>query len=83
MTITSCNEYYLAFLIGTTDFENILPIKLDDEDVNSTDVRLFTTNDELTLEYDETVILKFTPDRASLIPGVERAGELHCNCVYH
>ena len=41
----------------------------------STDIRLFTINDEITLEYDDTVILRFTPDSPLLIPGVESEGE--------
>ena len=36
----------------------------------STDIRLFTLNDELTLEYDDKVLLRFTPASAILIPGL-------------
>ena len=36
----------------------------------STDIRLFTLNDELTLEYDDKVLLKFTPAQATLIPSL-------------
>ena len=44
---------------------------------NSTDIRLFTTNDEVTLEYEDTVILRFTPQISALdlVKSVEGAGE--------
>ena len=38
---------------------------------NSVEIRLFTINDETTLEYDDRVILTFTPDNPLLIPGLE------------
>ena len=41
----------------------------------SADICLFTTNDEITLEYDDTVILTFTPDNPHLLFGIERDGE--------
>ena len=40
--------------------------------VNEAEIRLFTRNDETTLEYDDSVILTFTP---VLIPGLEAEGE--------
>ena len=43
--------------------------------VNETEIRLFTSNDEITLEYDDRVILSFTPDNPGLITGLETAGE--------
>ena len=39
------------------------------------EMRLFTLSDEVTLEYDDTVILRFTPDSDSLIFGVNGRGE--------
>ena len=57
--------------IESTDFENLQPISFE----TSADIRLFTTDDNITLEYDDTVILRFTPDNSSFIPGVEGAGE--------
>ena len=61
----------LSLLIGSSDFEDLQPITLN----NNAMVRLFTTNDGVTLEYDDTVILRFTPDNPAFIPGVEGAGE--------
>ena len=40
-----------------------------------TEIRLFTHNDEITLEYNDNVILMFTPDNDTLIPGIEDVGE--------
>ena len=48
------------------------PIDVED---NMAEIRLFTTNDEVTLEYNDTVILRFTPGSDRLIPGVESFGE--------
>ena len=39
------------------------------------EIRLFTSNDETTLEYDDSVILTFTPDNPALITGLEAQGE--------
>ena len=43
--------------------------------INETEIRLFISNDETTLEYDDRVILTFTPDNPALIPGLEAQGE--------
>ena len=43
--------------------------------VNETEIRLFTSNDEITLEYDDRVILSFTPDNPAFITGLEGEGE--------
>ena len=43
--------------------------------VNETEIRLFTSNDETTLEYDDRVILTFTPDNPVLVTGLEAHGE--------
>ena len=43
--------------------------------VNETEIRLFTSNDEITLEYDDSVILTFTPDNPAFITGLEAQGE--------
>ena len=43
--------------------------------VNETEIRLFTSNDETTLEYDDSVILTFTPDNPAFITGLEAYGE--------
>ena len=43
--------------------------------VNETEIRLFASNDETTLEYDDRVILSFTPDNPAFITGLEAEGE--------
>ena len=58
--------------LGTTDFETVPPIQL----ANSKAVlQLFTTNDMISLEYEDTVTLKFTPSHSNLIQLVEDGGE--------
>ena len=47
------------------------PIKFE----NSAEICLFTSNDVLTLEYNDTVLLRFAPDNPLLIAGIENAGE--------
>ena len=41
----------------------------------SAEIRLFIANDEVTLEYDDRVLLNFDPTAANLIPGLESFGE--------
>ena len=41
----------------------------------SAEIHLYTSNDDITLEYNDTVILRFAPDNPLLIAGVEDAGE--------
>ena len=41
----------------------------------SADIRLFTANDEVTLEYEDRVRLNFIPTSADLITGLESMGE--------
>ena len=61
----------IIFISGQSDFESLMPIRF----VNEAEIRLFTSNDEITLEYDDRVILSFTPDNPALIPDLEAAGE--------
>ena len=56
---------------GSSDFEPLLPV-LVIYDTDSEEVHLFTINDEITLEYDDSIILNFT----SNIPFSEDQGEL-------
>ena len=65
-------EVYIFFTtIGSTDYINLLPIEF----VTNAEIQLFTSNDDITLEYNDTVILRFTPDNPLLIAGVQDAGE--------
>ena len=61
----------LNFISGQSDFEPLLPISF----VNETEIRVFISNDEITLEYDDSVILTFTPDNPPFITGLEAQGE--------
>ena len=42
---------------------------------NNTDVSLSAFDDDITLEYNDTIILRFTPDDPDLISSLETAGE--------
>ena len=42
---------------------------------NNAYVRIFTTNDDITQEYDDSIILVFTPDHPDLSPILEGFGE--------
>ena len=57
--------------VGNSDFERLIPIRV----TNSALIRLFTANDEITLEYDDRVLLSFTPDYSALVPVLEGVGE--------
>ena len=61
----------LLLCIGSSDFEPLMPISV----MNNAQVRIFTTNDFITLEYDDSIILIFTPDNPALIPTLEGFGE--------
>ena len=56
---------------GGADYEQLVPISV----TNSAEIRLFTTNDEITLETNERILLTFTPDSSGLIDVVEGEGE--------
>ena len=44
--------------VGTSDFQRLTPISVAVRVTNSgEEIRLFTTNDEITLEYDDRVLL--------------------------
>ena len=58
--------------IGSTDFETVPPIQLAN---NKAFMQLFTTNDIISLEYEDTVTLRFTPSLSNLIQLVEDGGE--------
>ena len=58
--------------IGASDFESLSEIIVGN---NMAKVRVFTSNDQIALEYDDSVILTFTPDNPVLITGLEAQGE--------
>lgn len=61
---------YYSFCVETSDFE-FTPISV----INSAAVRLFATNDKITLEYDDTVTLLFIPTNEDLASALEDVGE--------
>ena len=63
--------HVFSLTIAESDFGNLIPITFQ----NEADIRLFTTNDDTTLEYDDSVILTFTPGNPDVIDGLEGAGE--------
>ena len=77
---TASNGYFVllilhttsSFVIGDSDFVGMEPITLFN---NSADIRLFTTNDEITLETNDRVQLIFTLTNPVIIGGLESAGE--------
>ena len=61
---------------ANSDFEELTPISVIINNADpSTDVRLFTVNDETALEYEDRVLLRFNPASAALIPGLESFNE--------
>ena len=57
---------------GNTDFQRLNPVSVFRD---GAEIRLFTANDVVTLEYDDRILLTYTPSYSGLIPGVEGAGE--------
>lgn len=62
------------FSIGTTDFE-ALNTTVTVTSWRRWYIRLFTTNDDITLEYDDSVLLTFTPYSNGIIQELENTGE--------
>ena len=56
---------------GAADFDEFYPLSI----TNYSEIRLFTRQDFINLEYDDRVILTFTPDNPALIPIVLRLKE--------
>ena len=66
----------LSLYIVSSDFENLQDIGVSvTSTLPSAEIRLFTANDEVTLEYDDRVQLNFVPTAADLITGLESMGE--------
>ena len=61
--------------IGQSDFAALTTIMYNSGSSESVEIRLFTSNDQITLEYDDRVLFVFTPDNPGLISGVEAVGE--------
>ena len=60
------------------DFERLSPPISVDLDLNSdpVEIRLFMENDDISLEYNESIILRFTtPDDPNLIADLEAIGQ--------
>ena len=57
--------------IDSSDFEDVDRISV----VNTTKFLVLTLNDSITLEYDDKIILTFTPDDPDLISDIESRGE--------
>ena len=56
--------------IGYSDYQGIVSRSVMVTSSVSTVIRLFASNDEITLEYEDKVRLRFTPGEALLIPGL-------------
>ena len=60
-----------SYFTDDSDFVALDPIRV----INTAEVHLLTYDDDITLEYDDSVILTFTPNDPDLIPSLEAAGE--------
>ena len=63
--------YMISPYTASSDFESLVPISF----TNKTEIHLIIRNDETTLEYDDSVILTFTPDNPAYISWLEADGE--------
>ena len=64
--------FKLSNSVGKTDLYRLSPVSVS---IDGAEIRLFTAKDEITLEYDDRILLMYTPSAAGLIPGVEGEGE--------
>ena len=70
--MTRATSNIIQFLpTADSDFMQLLPISF----INEAAIRLFTTYDVRTLEYDDYIILTFTPGNPAVITGLEGVGE--------
>ena len=67
------NIYYNTsqFFEGATDYEPLPAITV----LNSADIRLFPVSDRIALEYNDNILLKFTPSISLLVSVFEGIGE--------
>ena len=65
----------VSFPLESTDFFNILPVAVEVEGNDVAMIELRTRNDDITLEYNDSAILVFTPDEDGLIEFYEEEGE--------
>ena len=61
----------LCINVGPSDIEEFATVPF----INSAEIRLFTRQDFINLEYDDRVILIFTPDDPSILSAAEGVGE--------
>ena len=52
---------------GSGDFEDFLPVPASGQ------IRLFTTNDETTLEYDDTITLTYNPTFLTFVEDLQNS----------
>ena len=73
--VSIINFFDFCSYIGQSDFVALTTIMYNSGNSVNEEIHLFTSNDLITLEYDDRVRLVFTPDNPGLIPGVEGIGE--------
>ena len=72
---------WFSFSLGSTDFVNISPVNIEVEGNDEAIILLRILYDDITLEYDDSVLLSFTPDEDDLIEFYENEGEYIRNNV--
>ena len=70
-----CIRLFSISLGSFTDYIPILPVDIDIEGNNTTIIELYARNDAVTLEYDDDVLLLFTPEDSNLIELYESKRE--------
>ena len=70
-------KFNFTYSIDTTDFQPFSTTDCTVTAANNIAIQLFSRNDDITLEYNDTVILRFivNPGFAGLIQQLEAAGE--------
>ena len=58
----------LSNSVGTTDFYRLSPVAVSRD---GAEIRLFTAKDVITLEYNDRILLTYTPSNPGLIPAGE------------
>ena len=63
--------FHFNVSVGSSDFTSMQQISFTNDNANPvTEIRVITLNDEVTLEYEDRVTLRFTPAQANFIENL-------------
>ena len=67
--------FWFSFSLGASDFDRVEADVSFENSADEMNLAVRTRNDDITLEYNDIIILEFTPDDPSLIEFLEEDGQ--------